>query len=182
MHVDVAPAPHHHEPGARRPAEETSPLCGLRVPRPSWASWSPRGSGGGLRSCGPGRRRRVSRVGWGRRLRRVLQRHILSYSRLCRVCAWGSGVSVVLSRFLGRALRRAVRLFHFRWAHNGHETSFASATSSVVAGWVSSVWTWWLTRNKSRVWCCKVNAARQRGGWRLGTASRYTKRVSSRGS
>ncbi|KAL5450316.1 hypothetical protein PMIN05_001037 [Paraphaeosphaeria minitans] len=58
------------------------------------------------------------------------------------------------------------QLFQSKWAHNGYKTSFAIAASFMIAGWVSNMWTWWLTRNTEydvmRV-RRKANAARKRG-------------------
>lgn len=39
------------------------------------------------------------------------------------------------------------QLFQSKWAHNGYKTSFAIAAAFTIAGWVSNLWTWWLTRN-----------------------------------
>ncbi|KAF2795750.1 high-affinity nicotinic acid transporter [Melanomma pulvis-pyrius CBS 109.77] len=39
------------------------------------------------------------------------------------------------------------QLFQSKWAHNGYKTSFGIAASFLFAGWVSNLWTWWLTRN-----------------------------------
>jgi predicted MFS family arabinose efflux permease len=39
------------------------------------------------------------------------------------------------------------QLFQSKWAHNGYKTSFAIAAAFMIAGWVSNLWTWWLTRN-----------------------------------
>ncbi|KAF2644697.1 high-affinity nicotinic acid transporter [Massarina eburnea CBS 473.64] len=39
------------------------------------------------------------------------------------------------------------QLFQSKWAHDGYKTSFAIAASFLMAGWVSNLWTWWLTRN-----------------------------------
>ncbi|ETS80876.1 hypothetical protein PFICI_08405 [Pestalotiopsis fici W106-1] len=39
------------------------------------------------------------------------------------------------------------QLFQSRWAYNGYKNSFAIAGSTIIAGFVSNLWTWWLTRN-----------------------------------
>ncbi|KAH7392484.1 high-affinity nicotinic acid transporter [Pyrenochaeta sp. MPI-SDFR-AT-0127] len=39
------------------------------------------------------------------------------------------------------------QLFQSKWAHNGYKTSFAIAAAFTITGWVSNLWTWWLTRN-----------------------------------
>ncbi|PVH99109.1 high-affinity nicotinic acid transporter [Periconia macrospinosa] len=39
------------------------------------------------------------------------------------------------------------QLFQSKWAHDGYRNSFAIAASFLMAGWVSNLWTWWLTRN-----------------------------------
>ncbi|KAF2036202.1 MFS general substrate transporter [Setomelanomma holmii] len=39
------------------------------------------------------------------------------------------------------------QLFQSKWAHNGYKTSFAIAAAFTIAGWVSNLWTWYLTRN-----------------------------------
>lgn len=39
------------------------------------------------------------------------------------------------------------QLFQSKWAHNGYKNSFAIAASFLMAGWLSNLWTWWLTRN-----------------------------------
>lgn len=39
------------------------------------------------------------------------------------------------------------QLFQSKWAYNGYKTSFAIAAAFTIAGWVSNLWTWWLTRN-----------------------------------
>ncbi|PSN74306.1 high-affinity nicotinic acid transporter [Corynespora cassiicola Philippines] len=39
------------------------------------------------------------------------------------------------------------QLFQSKWAYNGYKTSFAIAAAFQIVGWVSNMWTWWLTRN-----------------------------------
>lgn len=38
------------------------------------------------------------------------------------------------------------QLFQSKQAHNGYKTNFAIAAAFTIAGWVSNLWTWWLTR------------------------------------
>jgi hypothetical protein len=39
------------------------------------------------------------------------------------------------------------QLFQQKWSHNNYRTSFGIAASFILAGWLSNIWTWWLTRN-----------------------------------
>lgn len=39
------------------------------------------------------------------------------------------------------------QLFQSAWAYNGYKNSFAIAGSTIIAGLISNLWTWWLTRN-----------------------------------
>jgi hypothetical protein len=39
------------------------------------------------------------------------------------------------------------QLFQSKWAYNGYKKSFAIAGTFIILGWLSNIWTWWLTRN-----------------------------------
>ncbi|KAF2113190.1 high-affinity nicotinic acid transporter [Lophiotrema nucula] len=39
------------------------------------------------------------------------------------------------------------QLFQAKWSYNNYKNSFAIAASFLIVGWVSNLWTWWLTRN-----------------------------------
>ncbi|KAF2011173.1 permease of the major facilitator superfamily [Aaosphaeria arxii CBS 175.79] len=57
------------------------------------------------------------------------------------------------------------QLFQSKWAHNGYKNSFAIAASFTIAGWVSNLWTWWMTRNTEydvmRIQRLKLKAKRE---------------------
>ncbi|KAH8664522.1 high-affinity nicotinic acid transporter [Xylariales sp. PMI_506] len=39
------------------------------------------------------------------------------------------------------------QLFQSRWAYNNYKNSFAIAGATIIAAFISNLWTWWLTRN-----------------------------------